>query len=353
MNINQIEELRKCALSFPYFVKNYIKILHPKHGIIPLKLYPFQERLIECYENNRFVIGTKFRQGGFTTTTILYLFWKCMFGLDKSCVMISKTDREACSLMKIVNFAINQLPEWIKPKLSKDNDHQKTFIETSCKLFSYTPQATCGQALNHLFIDEAAFYNDMESHWRGMFPVLSCGGNCIVLSTTNRDNNWFYKTYTNALDKKNNFYIFKSDHTEHPEHTLEWCKEMKKIMGEEGYRQEVLQEFIYLKEADPDAGRKDNIYKKIYHLGYTQGVEDQDEGKSIMELDLLGERYNSGYYDGFMAAKDKKWYIVAEGSDSVRWMGKPNERLYYDWVENKKDAIAFNTQKEAGELPLP
>src|SRR4051812_2265787 len=91
----QVKEFELCSRDFTHFLRTYIKIIHPKRGMIPFEVYDYQKRLFEHYETNRFSILTKFRQGGFTTTTLLYALWLCMFRLDQRILFVTKSDREA------------------------------------------------------------------------------------------------------------------------------------------------------------------------------------------------------------------------------------------------------------------
>ena len=93
--INLKDEMIMCFDSPEYFFTTWCKILHPKKGLIPFTLYPYQKRWLDTIENNRFVISTKFRQGGFTTTTLLYFLYKCLFNLDKNVLYVCGTNREA------------------------------------------------------------------------------------------------------------------------------------------------------------------------------------------------------------------------------------------------------------------
>jgi hypothetical protein len=51
----QIEFL-KCAASFSYFCHKYVKIAHPKRGLLPFILYKYQKRVVKEYESHRFNI---------------------------------------------------------------------------------------------------------------------------------------------------------------------------------------------------------------------------------------------------------------------------------------------------------
>jgi len=242
---SRIDEENACSESFSYFAENYVKIRHWKHDIIPLKLYPFQQRLVDSYQNYPYVIGVKFRQGGFTTMTVVYALWKCMFYLDQSFNVYSKTDREAIHLGKIATQVLDNLPDWMRPKLERNTQHEKKLPRTNSQLSFYTLQKARGKSITHAFIDEAAFIPNMLEHWKAMYPTIACGGKCFVLSTANGVGNWFEETYHSALDEENFFHVFKSHYTEHPDfQDPQKIKEMKSNMGEKKFLQEIEGKFI-------------------------------------------------------------------------------------------------------------
>ncbi len=67
-----IEEFKKCSTDPEHFISQYIKVTHPVRGLVPFKLYPFQERILSDLEENRFNILRKFRQAGCTTIAAAY-----------------------------------------------------------------------------------------------------------------------------------------------------------------------------------------------------------------------------------------------------------------------------------------
>lgn len=242
----QQKEIIKCCNSFPYFCHKFIKILHPMKGLIPFVLFKYQKKVIKDYENNRFNIISKFRQGGLTTVTLLWGLWKCMFQMDQQVMLISKTDREATDTGLIIDRACENLPTWLKPKKEgKWNDHLKMFTDTGSAIKFYSPEAARGKAVTFLIIDEAAFIDDMEKHWKAIWPVLSTGGSCTLISTVNGLGNWYEQTYRDAKEGKNKFHVIDLDYWEHPDYNNEeWVAEQKAQLGEKGFLQEVLREFL-------------------------------------------------------------------------------------------------------------
>lgn len=243
----QLQEFVKCVNSFPYFCHKYVKIFHPIDGLIPCVLYKYQRKVIEQYENNRFCIISKFRQGGLTTIAVLWSLWRCMFRTDQQIMVLSKTDREAMSAGEVAKRALENLPRWLKPDMDGENKHEKIFKDTGSALKFYTPEAARGKSLTILIIDEAAFIPDMETHWKAMYPVIATGGACYVISTVNGLGNWYEEQYHGAQadPPRNRFRVIDLEYWEHPDYCRpEWIAETKTNLGEKAWAQEVLRSFL-------------------------------------------------------------------------------------------------------------
>jgi hypothetical protein len=241
----QLQEFIKCANSFSYFCHKYVKILHPVYGLLPTILYKYQRRSVQEFENNRFNIVSKFRQGGLTTVAVLWSLWRCMFKTDQQILVLSKTDREAMAAGEVAQTALDHLPNWLFPSLSADSKHEKMFSDTQSALRFYTPEAARGKSCTFIIIDEAAFIDDMETHWKAMYPVIATGGNCIVVSTVNGIGNWYERTYHEAESKENAFTVIDLEYWEHPDYcSPNWVRDTKANLGEKGWAQEVLRSFL-------------------------------------------------------------------------------------------------------------
>jgi hypothetical protein len=60
----QVMELKKCAEDPIYFMRSYMKVMHPTRGAIPFDLYPYQERAVMSFRNNKDTIVMMGRQQG-------------------------------------------------------------------------------------------------------------------------------------------------------------------------------------------------------------------------------------------------------------------------------------------------
>ena len=75
----QIEEFIKCKQDPVYFAQNYIKIVNVDEGLVPFKMWKFQEGLIRKFHENRFNICMMPRQTGKSTTSVSYLLHYAVF----------------------------------------------------------------------------------------------------------------------------------------------------------------------------------------------------------------------------------------------------------------------------------
>jgi hypothetical protein len=236
-----MKELLKCGKDPVYFINNYAKITHPQKGLIPFKLYDFQEDCLRNYRANRFNVILKARQLGISTITAAYIAWLMMFQREKNVLVIATKFSTAANLVKKVKAIIKNLPEWIKlTAVSIDN---RTSFELSngsqIKASSTSSDAGRSEALSLLVIDEAAHVEGLDELWVGLYPTLSTGGRCIALSTPNGVGNWFHKTFKEAESASNDFYPMTLKWDVHPDRDEEWFEKETKNMSKREIAQEL------------------------------------------------------------------------------------------------------------------
>lgn len=60
----EIEELKRCYKDPVYFIKKYVKIVHPTGGIVSFDLFDYQEDMIRAFHEERYSIVLSARQTG-------------------------------------------------------------------------------------------------------------------------------------------------------------------------------------------------------------------------------------------------------------------------------------------------
>ena len=236
-----LKELVKCGKNPAYFINNYAKISHPLKGLIPFKMYPFQEKLVGDFNDHRFNIILKARQLGISTISAAYISWLMMFHRDKNVLVIATKFGTAANLVKKVKAIHRNLPDWMRiAKISIDN---RTSFELSngsqIKASSTSSDAGRSEALSLLVIDEAAHVEGLDELWTGLYPTLSTGGRCIALSTPNGVGNWFHQSYVDAEEDRNDFYQTRLSWDVHPDRDQEWFEKETKNMSRTQIAQEL------------------------------------------------------------------------------------------------------------------
>jgi len=210
----------------------------PMLGRIPYTILPDHKVLLNDYENHRFVIFKKYRQGGFTTFNLIYAIWKAATEWDRHIMFVTKYDREALMLGHIVKRM--ELGDMVR----KHTNHETRFV-TGSVINYQNSQASRGKAADHIFIDEAAYIDNMSDCWKCLYPMLSCGAKCVVYSTPNGTDNWFYEIYKMACAKTNEFHVSPTHYLHHPIYKTEAKRTFfKENLGLKSYLREVKAEFI-------------------------------------------------------------------------------------------------------------
>jgi len=198
---------------------NYIQVTHPVRGLVPFKLYPFQERIVGELQENRFNILRKFRQAGCTTIASAYSLWMAVFQKHQAIVILSKGDTEATEVLDRIKIMYEELPGFLQPGISEDNKHTLKLKNRSV-IKSRPSGKQSGRSLagSFLIVDEAAFIESIDTIWAAVYPIISTGGRAFILSTVNGVGNWFYETYHRAIEEANAFTAVDIKWKEHPEY---------------------------------------------------------------------------------------------------------------------------------------
>jgi len=215
-----LNEFKKCAGDPIHFMSKYIRVTHPVRGLVPFNLYPFQHRIVNCLEDNRFNILRKFRQAGCTTIAAAYSLWMIIFQKHKQVVILSKGDTEATEVLDRIKLMYDELPGFLKPGITDDNKHTLK-LKTGSVIKSRPSGKQSGRSLagSFLIIDEAAFIEAIDTIWAAVYPIISTGGRAFVLSTVNGVGNWYHNVYDSAVNGKNSFNPIDIRWQEHPEYS--------------------------------------------------------------------------------------------------------------------------------------
>ena len=209
-------EWRKCASDPEYFIRTYVWIESERdpRGREPFGIWDYQQKSLDAYMKQRFVIILKARQLGFTTLAMAYALWQCLFKPRANILLISKSQDSADKNLGMARFMYSFLPEWMKargPELDGDAAKQMIFRFTDgtnnrLKSFAGTKTAGAGETASLVILDEFALMDDPASTYRTIKPTTDAGGSLIIISTARGGTNMFAKIYREGKRGTNEFH---------------------------------------------------------------------------------------------------------------------------------------------------
>ena len=227
------QEYLKCASDPVHFMKKYCFIQHPQRGRVIFNLYPFQERVLNLFNDNPYSVILKSRQLGISTLSAGYSLWLMLFHKDKNILCIATKQETARNMVTKVKFMFENLPSWLKITAPENNKLSLRLANGSqIKATSAASDAGRSEAVSLLIIDEAAFIDNIGEIWASSQQTLATGGGAIVLSTPYGTGNWFHKTWVAAENQENDFLPIKLPWFVHPERDQTWRDRQDDLLGD-------------------------------------------------------------------------------------------------------------------------
>lgn len=233
---HELAEYVKCANDVYYFINNYVKIVHVDRGIVPFAMWPFQEKIVEAFEDNRFVICKLARQSGKSTVVVCgYFLWYVTFHNDVSVGILANKEATAIELLRRLKQSYELLPRFMKQGIVKW-DQKLIMLGNNSRVRAESTSASAirGDTFNILFLDEFAFVpqNIAEDFMTSVFPTISSGKTTklFIVSTPN-GYNLFYKIWNDAEERRNSYQPIGFTWRDVPGRDEEWAEEMRKNLG--------------------------------------------------------------------------------------------------------------------------
>ena len=205
----QIIEFLKCKEDPVYFAKNYIKIVSLDHGLVPFEMYPFQEKLVKNFHENRFNICKMPRQTGKSTTCVSYLLHYAVFNDNVNIAILANKASTARDLLGRLQLAYENLPKWMQQGIISWNKGSLE-LENGSKISSNSTSSSAvrGGSYNVIFLDEFAFIPNhiADDFFASVYPTISSGQSTkVIIVSTPRGMNHFYRMWHDAERSKNEY----------------------------------------------------------------------------------------------------------------------------------------------------
>lgn len=244
----QAQEYVRCMEDPVYFVKKYMKIVNVDTGLVNFDLYPFQEKMIRSFTDNRFTIAKIGRQSGKSITCIAFFLHYILFNKDVSVALLANKLATARELLSRLQMAYEHLPKWIQQGVVTWNKGNIE-LENGAKVMAAATSSSAirGGSYNILFLDEFAFVpNEMaEEFFNSVYPTISSGTTTkVIIVSTPAGMNHFYKLWVDAEEGRNTYNPISVHWSEVPGRDEKWKQTTIKNTSAEQFRQEFDTEFL-------------------------------------------------------------------------------------------------------------
>jgi len=276
----QIEEWLKCKEDPVYFTKNYIKIVSLDEGLVPFKMWDFQENMIHRFHANRFNIAKLPRQTGKSTTVVSYLLHYAIFNDNVNIGILANKLSTSRELLGRLQLAYENLPKWMQQGIVSWNKGSLE-LENGSKIMaaSTSSSAVRGMSFNIIFLDEFAFVptHIAEQFFSSVYPTISSGKSTkvIIISTPN-GMNMFYKLWHDAERGKNEYITTEVHWSQVPGRDAKWKEQTIANTSLRQFTQEFECEFL---------GSVDTLIaaSKLRTMVYEDPITDNNKGLVVYE----------------------------------------------------------------------
>ena len=245
---DRVLEFLKCKEDPVYFAKNYIKIVSLDHGLVPFDMYPFQEKLIQNFHDNRFNICKMPRQTGKSTTCVSYLLHYAVFNDNVNIAILANKASTARDLLQRLQLAYENLPKWMQQGIISWNKGSLE-LENGSKISSNSTSSSAvrGGSYNVIFLDEFAFIPNhiADDFFASVYPTISSGQSTkVIIVSTPRGMNHFYRMWHDSEKGKNEYVPTDVHWSEVPGRDEAWKEQTIANTSEQQFKVEFECEFL-------------------------------------------------------------------------------------------------------------
>ena len=244
----QVIEFQKCKDDPIYFMEKFMKIVSLDEGLVKFNMYDFQKKIVHTIHDNRFTICKLPRQSGKSTTTIAYLLHYAIFNPNSNIAILANKSSTARDILGRLQLAYENLPKYIQQGVINWNKGNIELENKSTIIAAATSSSAIrGGSYNIIFLDEFAFVpaNIAEMFFSSVYPTITSGKTTkVIIVSTPHGMNQFYKLWTDAENKRNDYIPIEVHWSEVPGRDEKWKETTIRNTSAEQFQQEFECEFL-------------------------------------------------------------------------------------------------------------
>lgn len=289
-------EYIRCRKDPAYFAEHYAKVVHLDKGLVPFKLYPYQKKMFEHFNDNRFSIVLACRQSGKSISSCIYILWYAIFHSNKTIAILANKGDTAREMLSRILLALENLPFFLQPGARALNKGSMEFSNNTKIVARATSSSSIrGMSINLLFLDEFAFIENDATFYTSTYPVIISGTSTqvIITSTANGIGNTYHKLWTGAVQGVNSYKPFRIDWHDVPGRDEKWRDETIANTSLLQFKQEFGNDFLGNGDTliEGEHLLKMSAREPLYDKGSTRVYKEPNKSHSyIMAVDVAQGR---------------------------------------------------------------
>jgi hypothetical protein len=282
----QRAEYVKCFSDPIYFMSKYMKVVSlankktgQKGGLQPFILRDYQEKLVNTFQDNRYIIAKMPRQVGKSVTTIGFLLHCIVFNEFKIYGILAHKGSASRKLLGQLKLAYEHLPKWMQSGVLEWNKGSIS-LANGCQVLAEATSSSSvrGWTFDMVILDEFAMVepNVAEEFYTSTYPTLTSGDDSkvIILSTPKGIGNLFHKLWVDSENKQNDYVNFAINWWDVPGRDEEWKLQEIRNTSQRKFNQEHGCEFL---------GSDNTLIsgEKLRLLTWQKPINENEEGVKI------------------------------------------------------------------------
>jgi len=232
--IEELEEYYNCSKDPIYFINTYVKC-NIFSGTTDLKLLPYQENMVNLFQDNKFSLVNSTRQSGKSLIPILYLLHQLVFTDNADIGIMSHNTNTSRYCLQLIRDCYNNLPNFLKQKVETSTRDEFSLSNGSKIKVATKSKVVLLLYFTHIFLDEFAFVEKASEIMDILLPVIiACNNKKLIITSTKRKNSYFNELVENPRE----FKVLNVNWDEIPNRDEEWKMNMISMMGEQAFEEQ-------------------------------------------------------------------------------------------------------------------
>jgi len=111
----KVAEYAKCMADPAHFAREHLKVINLDKGLVNFDLYPYQEKMFDHFNDNRFSVVLACRQSGKSISSVAYLLWYALFHPEKNVAIVANKHPPSKEILSRLTRMLENLPSYLQP----------------------------------------------------------------------------------------------------------------------------------------------------------------------------------------------------------------------------------------------